>query len=86
MIQLCCPPKDLVIEVNRVISKEHDKNMTNNFGLSKAKPYLSGHNMIYRIKDCSGVRNGDTCGCAAGKLGDLGRLPYSSSSRLGKWH
>lgn len=47
VIQLCCPPKDLVIEMARVISKELDKDMKNNSGLSKAKPYLSGHNVIY---------------------------------------
>jgi len=58
--QLCCPPKDLVMEVNRVISEERDEDMKNNFGLSKTKPDLSGHDAIYWLKDCSGVRHGDT--------------------------
>lgn len=26
------------------------------------------------------------CGCASGKLGDLGRLPYFSITQLRKWH
>lgn len=29
VIQLCCSPMDLAIEVNKVVSKGHDKDMKN---------------------------------------------------------
>lgn len=59
VIQLCCSPMDLAIEVNRDISKGHDKDMKNVL-VSAGQSLTSVDNVIYRL-GCSGVRKGDTC-------------------------
>lgn len=73
-----------VVEVNRVVSEEYYADIKSNFGLSKVKPYLSGHKVIDWLQEWGMVML--ICGCATSKLGDLGRLPYFSTPGLGKWH
>lgn len=59
VVQSCCPPRNLVIKVNRDLFEEHYKDKKNNLRLSKAKPYLNGQNVVCWLKDRFGVSNGD---------------------------